>query len=416
MKPNHIRVISVAIVAVFVIAIIQLIGGVLSDTSTDPQKTEASFNTLMVKISNAASQHEPGSPEFSSEFIQIVTTTPDIVDIDLTLNGVQLYNYPAPELEKLSDRILHYNGTSRTAQGRTLAVTVGLYASKPFSIYYRARTSFLLILAGTIAAVILIMYVRLEGMTEQTNENVIFIDETDSSVAEEKQPENEALDEHAEGNEEPVQEECEDESFIPKEEQEADDYTEENMSIPEKTPLAYSEEAQEITDETASVSSEARESELATEKEEIEEGAEETDTSFESALAENLKIAHEASTDISIFIIHSITDTPDYTAIKTLLEEKMGEAGTLFDYNNALAALIRNTDLDTALAIAEAIHKQFQKTPCVFGIAARTGRDITAQRLIHEAEQAAEHANENAPVIAFRVDPEKYKKFVEEQA
>ena len=48
------------------------------------------------------------------------------------------------------------------------------------------------------------------------------------------------------------------------------------------------------------------------------------------------------------------------------------------------------------------------------GISSRTGRLISGERLITEAEQAQKHAEEDAtsPVIAFRVNPEKYRNFI----
>ena len=42
---------------------------------------------------------------------------------------------------------------------------------------------------------------------------------------------------------------------------------------------------------------------------------------------------------------------------------------------------------------------------------------ISAERFLHEAEQAVNHAEEsgNDPIIAFKADVEKYRKYVEQK-
>ena len=39
---------------------------------------------------------------------------------------------------------------------------------------------------------------------------------------------------------------------------------------------------------------------------------------------------------------------------------------------------------------------------------------VTGERLILEAEQAIEHSDQSSPVIAFRVDSEKYRQLMEQ--
>ena len=63
------------------------------------------------------------------------------------------------------------------------------------------------------------------------------------------------------------------------------------------------------------------------------------------------------------------------------------------------------------------LNKTRTDTRPLIGISSRSLRLISAERLKTEAEQAVEHAatDNESPIVAFRVNPEKYRKFITEE-
>ena len=75
-------------------------------------------------------------------------------------------------------------------------------------------------------------------------------------------------------------------------------------------------------------------------------------------------------------------------------------------------------NVDEALTLAEKLYKDIcniVNTKAVrIGISSRSIRMVIGKRLVLEAEQAIEHSDDTAPVIAFRVDSEKYRRLMEQ--
>ena len=60
------------------------------------------------------------------------------------------------------------------------------------------------------------------------------------------------------------------------------------------------------------------------------------------------------------------------------------------------------------------LKEEKQKAKPIIGISSRSLRLISVDRLKTEAEQALLHASEDvdSPIVAFRVNPEKYRKYI----
>ena len=77
-------------------------------------------------------------------------------------------------------------------------------------------------------------------------------------------------------------------------------------------------------------------------------------------------------------------------------------------------------NLDEALNFADKIHADIsqilEQKQCYIGISTRSIRIVSGERLFNEALAAVEHAKneEDSPIIAFRVDVEKYRQFLEQ--
>ncbi len=86
-------------------------------------------------------------------------------------------------------------------------------------------------------------------------------------------------------------------------------------------------------------------------------------------------------------------------------------------------AIVEDTDIDAAFEKAAKFrseflskHPEFPRDLKLFaGISSRCGREVDAERLIREASAALSKAEDGSPIVAFRVDPEKYKEFIRNQ-
>ena len=95
----------------------------------------------------------------------------------------------------------------------------------------------------------------------------------------------------------------------------------------------------------------------------------------------------------------------------------------LFEYKtDGIAIIFSNANIDKAMESCESIYAEIcsvlsrnnSNSKPYIGIASRSLRFISGERIITEAEQALVHASEDqdSPIIAFRVNPEKYRKYM----
>ena len=95
----------------------------------------------------------------------------------------------------------------------------------------------------------------------------------------------------------------------------------------------------------------------------------------------------------------------------------------VFEYKkDGFAGILLNINLDQAMVLAEAMHTQLTdllkseniRGQLAIGISTRSLRLLQGSRLITEANQALEKAfgETGLPIVAFRVNPDKYRQFV----
>lgn len=98
----------------------------------------------------------------------------------------------------------------------------------------------------------------------------------------------------------------------------------------------------------------------------------------------------------------------------------------IFEYNSdGFAGILPSTNLENTMILCEKLYKELveifatknRNLEVGFGISTRTYRLIPGQRLIQEANQAADKAlqEEDVPVVAFRPNAEKYKQYLKEE-
>lgn len=109
--------------------------------------------------------------------------------------------------------------------------------------------------------------------------------------------------------------------------------------------------------------------------------------------------------------------------ISALLIDFIKFRDMIFEFdNNGFAAILQDTNLDEAMKKAEEIYKgtkniltEYDISKSVsIGITTRTSRLISAGRMIEEAQAAVNRAikNNEDPIVAFRVNPGKYREFI----
>lgn len=147
--------------------------------------------------------------------------------------------------------------------------------------------------------------------------------------------------------------------------------------------------------------------------------------SFEVLLERELTVSANENSDISLMIIR-IKDwgksfPPRDTIISVIKEAS--ESEFVYDFkNDEFAVILQNTNLDDALDKAQIVLDKLNivmqengaQNKITIGITAKTQRMISGNRFITEADEAEKHAEKesDSPIIAFRVNPEKYNDFI----
>ncbi|MCF0126476.1 MAG: hypothetical protein HUJ68_12130, partial [Clostridia bacterium] len=136
----------------------------------------------------------------------------------------------------------------------------------------------------------------------------------------------------------------------------------------------------------------------------------------------NRAIASEI--DLSLFIIQlpSLPRTSELVKhVCNYLSIQFQFKDLLFELNDdCLVAMKISMDIDEALNLSDKIYADIkniiQNNECFIGISSRSIRMVSGERLLHEAQEALLHAKDDkdSPIIAFRVDAEKYRQFLEQ--
>lgn len=261
----------------------------------------------------------------------------------------------------------------------------------------RARISFIVILIATIIAVLVLIFAKEEPETD-SNAEISFTDESENAENKEYIAAPEA---DTKNTAEPKKEEA-------------------SVLAPEEEPYlqpAYSEAPQEQSEEQTDT--DIKEEEAA--QEFILPGGR-----LNSTLEEELVKSAEKNDDLTLLIIkidglaRAEKETENITEI---LRETLGIDSQVFEYGDySYAVLLKSTKLDDALSTAEELHSRITDSlkksgaanSVTVGISSRTGRTLSGERLLTEAAQAQKHAETepDSPIIAFRVNPEKYKELI----
>lgn len=420
MNKRGISIAAFAIAGVFVATAIAFAICVYSDYSSGLKAAGAKFEKLSSRTAEASEIYPSGSKEFINLFNSAVGAPEIYESINLKINGKDVYVYPMESQRAASVFVKTFSTRIVGGDGADIRLDANIHTVSSSLIYYRAKIAFIIILAGTLLACILLLSQYL-GETAQEDGDVEFkktkVDDEfgESLFDEEAAPEsdNDSTSESADNDAAPATETKQEEKvdYNPLENAYADQKAQEGSSESQAAPSAPSDQVQTPAAEQGLFSPASGfgwESYLAT------------------RLESELVRAASSEQDLALALIKvpGMTKESDYygnvcQALQSFFQFKdfifeCGEEG--------FAAIMQHSDIDTAMQNAEVLHSDIasalkaagQDSKPLIGISSRSLRLISAERLKNEAEQALIHAEEdlNSPIIAFRVNPEKYRKFI----
>ncbi|MBC6720376.1 GGDEF domain-containing protein [Treponema sp. Marseille-Q4130] len=150
---------------------------------------------------------------------------------------------------------------------------------------------------------------------------------------------------------------------------------------------------------------------------------------LEARLDGELIRAASSERDLSLFMIRIPNLSFASNASKRIcayLFERFQSNDLLFEYMTDGFSIIKlDTTVDGALEMADGVREDIVKiikgenmeTKCAIGISSRSVRMLPGKRLIQEASEALENAlrDDTSPIVAFRADADKYRRFIEER-
>lgn len=150
---------------------------------------------------------------------------------------------------------------------------------------------------------------------------------------------------------------------------------------------------------------------------------------LEERLDSELARSAESGEDIGLMIVRIQDldkDNPNSQAIYKQLLDIYKFKDLIFEYGtDGFSCIVHSINVDGALKLAERVYMELTKVleangmtnEIGIGISTRSFRLIPAKRIYVEAEQALIHAFEDpeTAIVAFRVDPEKYRQYISEK-
>ncbi|MFA6936695.1 MAG: hypothetical protein WCQ67_00525 [Treponema sp.] len=430
MKKISIKIFSLIISSIFVLTIGVFVISLAVEFNSGKSKSQTQFTTVTRNISSLLQSNEINSNNFSKEFLKCLGDVSNVSSISLKDKDSVILSYPKKENSSSSFFIRTYSTTVNS-----YLLTASFYLLKPSSIFYKGRICFLIILAATLSCVLfLIIYSMNNNSTNDsysldTNEDDKNRPNLNSPFTSEKIISNKNILDEIDNDFNNI------DTTIPiddkKNEEGSDDLSDIKEMIPEE--ISSEDSAQENADKEESKAATFEQKNKAEEQEEQLENSTELssdvfgeNSNMISKLQKELVIAASSEQDLSLFTIRiPCIDWKNKTSseIKSFITATFKYNDLIFDYkDDGCIAIMQNTNIDKALQIGEDLHialtsilsKSGMNLSIGIGISSRSIRLISAERLANESEQALLHALEDkdSPVIAFRVDPQKYREYL----
>lgn len=478
MKNKFIIFYTIFASAVFAFAISLFGVNIYKEYSQGQSRANQRYNTLVTDIKSYNSIDKEISENSLSNIKSVLKDFNDFSFIQINLNNSEILKYPKDASADLtvSNLTKTFSSNFNTQNGQ-FEILCNMYLLRPSSIYYYAKISFIIILIVTIITIILIFYINSQekqfsakvsseadsellsendfdsklqldenlsdsssevdsSFIQQNSVNSIDLDidlssesEQNKNSFEEDSEQISDLEKNTEFDTEIQQTDSEDGALNPEDKNNEDSQTEnEEKEIPAALPdyespmIIESSDAKENNDAENYPDSDSSESNPSGLFNPV------TGLGWESYLDTRLENeinrAISSEIDISVFIINIPNlerESEESKKVSEYLSLQFQFKDLLFEYkNDCIVAIKISMNLDEALNFADKIHADIsqilEQKQCYIGISTRSIRIVSGERLFNEALAAVEHAKneEDSPIIAFRVDVEKYRQFLEQ--
>ena len=419
MRAKRNSIFITTICAVYILSLLIFIISLAAEYKQGAFNSQNRFNSITRDLSRISKNYAPQSKKFYDEFLASLGNISDIAGLQIKYGEELIFSYPGKmsEFEKINSSLVKiYSTTVFTENGIPLSLTSSIYLLKPVSIFYRGRIAFIVVIIATLATAAYLAFFIKNGTFPKESET--------DDLEQTEYPEIESYDDFSEEKEEEQNDE-----------ENANEETSENILEQEEAPqeqpeedvLAFlnSEPEKETNDET-----ELSEGKNENSAEEEPSGLFCPSTGFGweqymlTRLDSELIRSASSDQDLSLFTI-KIKDI-DWNSecgkeiSKTILE-KVKFNDLVFNYKeDGASAIFQNQNTDKSLVIAGDLHTEITSVLSKYneqhfvgiGISSRTLRLISATRLANESEEALNRADADSPIIAFRVNPERYKDFL----
>lgn len=418
-------------------AAVYFIFSLCNEYANGNERISANYNRVISTL-QTSDNLDLSSKTFSDNLENAIGDLNNYSYLDIEYNGIKIYSYPSinatPQKTNLTEE--HKQTVSKN-QG-DFEVHALLYLIRPTSIAYYARNAFFIVLIITLITFIVIIceknstpYIRKKSSLSDKDERLSVSD--DDIEYEEDFSEEENDDEVYEENSIAVEEPAAPVATAPI-----------SAQIEQPAQTSTSETKNDVYS-LGTISDKKEEHQKVEQKLPYEEekpvkieGASDKDlyspltgigweTYLVQRMDKEIERAISSEIDLAVFVFKIPLLARNSNEIKNIcnyLTLQFQFKDLLFEYkNDSIVALKIGLDLDKALEFAEKLYSdisnilQDTEAKCYIGISTRSIRIVSGERILTEAEEASIHAQEDAdsPIIAFRVDAEKYRKFLEQQ-
>lgn len=436
MNKLTVRILSGIIALIFVFSILFLVMSISNDSKRGVETAKINFEGISLYSKNLCSFYKPDSPEFKEAMIIRLSQESKYYKIKISTDDKEIFSQFIPDA-KSSFSSKEFSAEITTIDGYNLKITASYGTVTGENVFKSAKTSFILILIGTILSLSLLgvqsfitskkdddyedalekaeeIEVKITQI-EKNNDISNKIEEKSESEINFKEPESSSY----------TNSSYSDDDYVPEDSiseiSKADDDDIIELSDEEKAAFGDMEEEIETLEEQ-----EETDSPYSNNEEKFENSEEMNE--FAEVLGEELAKSSELNNDLSLVIVQSsdyMSSKPVFDNVKSKIEVQNEGKVLVYDYKNGFAMIMKKTNLDNALITGEELYAKMISilkesgiiSRLSIGIASRTQRMLSSNRLIAEAEQAYEHGFEDMEnnVVAFRVDPEAYKAFLRDQ-
>lgn len=395
MKKRTFNLISVVIAAIFVFTAVYFIAGIVSDKKNGPLQAEEIFDSLVIKTQNAANSYPLSSYNFSDSFIRAAGDFSNYQKLNLSVDGKLIYSYPSKDTYfSRKSGAKSFTKSFTTKNGNSILINAEIYTTVQSSLFYHARTAFIVIFAATLAAILILIFAKTE---KDEIDEISFEDETES-------PDKEIFSQNKTDE-------------IPSEKQN-DEYA---LTEEEKKQLFDGFDTVDFSQK------ENKDEEIFSEKTDTEEEKSCPKTqpieNLEAKCEKALVKAAENGSDLAVLIIkvNSSENEISREQIENIFDSDFAQNALVFsDESNLFTVLLENTGLDDAMTVAKEIFEDFSEKladagqKVTIGLSSKNGRTVSSERLLTEAREAQKHAatEPDSPIIAFRASPEKYNDYI----